>query len=447
MTPNTLCAIGVLVLILGAIICVHGAFPRIHRLVLLTLCLANYPAIPDSCHAGLPECYRATCRISTGHSYGTGCVFLKDDQNYYVLTNAHVAGHEPGGEMLCIFNPDGFERGVNGKTVWASFSEGTSRDQAIIAIPVASFTEFQPTVIPLAPADYAIESNATVVSVGCPKGGWACAWQGHVLNASDSTLSFQPTPAPGRSGSAIFDAAGEKIIGLIAWSAQDFGIAQTIGEVHRGLSGITPVSMPGDLQAAIQVDDQGWRPADPVQQFRPFRPQGNCPTCPQQGGMGGGVAGGNCPNGNCPQQPSRGGGSTPPFAPGGTPTAPPATRPPSQPADSGCKCPDTSGLTEAINKLTGTLASIESRTAKLEAEIEAIKKLPVTSDVPGPAGPPGPQGPAGKDAEIDYDKMAAAIIAKLPPITIQTVDDSGVVRDSDTVSLGGVLKLRLHPIK
>jgi hypothetical protein len=39
------------------------------------------------------------------------------------------------------------------------------------------------------------------------------------------------------------------------------------------------------------------------------------------------------------------------------------------------------------------------------------------------------------------DDLVAAVIARLPPITVRTVDDSGAVRDSVDVKLGEVLNL------
>ena len=40
--------------------------------------------------ADMDACYRATCRVHANGHAGTGCVYAKDAENYYVLTNAHV---------------------------------------------------------------------------------------------------------------------------------------------------------------------------------------------------------------------------------------------------------------------------------------------------------------------------------------------------------------------
>ncbi len=53
----------------------------------------------------------------------------------------------------------------------------------------------------------------------------------------------------------------------------------------------------------------------------------------------------------------------------------------------------------------------------------------------------GPQGPPGNDAQIDIDKIADAVVSKLPPITVRTVDSQGNVKDSVSVKLGETLNL------
>jgi hypothetical protein len=41
----------------------------------------------------------------------------------------------------------------------------------------------------------------------------------------------------------------------------------------------------------------------------------------------------------------------------------------------------------------------------------------------------------------DVNAIAAAVAAALPPITFHTIDDRGKVLDTESVSLGGTLKL------
>jgi hypothetical protein len=49
---------------------------------------------------------------------------------------------------------------------------------------------------------------------------------------------------------------------------------------------------------------------------------------------------------------------------------------------------------------------------------------------PGPtgqAGPAGERGPPGEAAKLDYDQLAAAVMAKLPPTRVQFLDGKGSV--------------------
>lgn len=84
-------------------------------------------------------------------------------------------------------------------------------------------------------------------------------------------------------------------------------------------------------------------------------------------------------------------------------------------------------------------------------EIAELKKL--VAGLQGKAGPPGPPGENGKDGEVDYPKVWAWIeehkaelipppptieelIAALPPITFERLDETGSVLDSIKVYLG-----------
>lgn len=66
----------------------------------------------------------------------------------------------------------------------------------------------------------------------------------------------------------------------------------------------------------------------------------------------------------------------------------------------------------------------------------------------GPAGPTGKQGPPGKDAApafIDYEKLASDVQRRLPPIRVIREGKDGKAIRTDEVALGG--ELRLPPIR
>jgi hypothetical protein len=75
---------------------------------------------------------------------------------------------------------------------------------------------------------------------------------------------------------------------------------------------------------------------------------------------------------------------------------------------------------------------------------------------PGERGPVGAPGAPGKDADVNVvvnavmakmtsNENVMQLAEKLPPIHVEIIDESGRVVSSDTVSLGGTLRLRLKP--
>lgn len=59
-------------------------------------------------------------------------------------------------------------------------------------------------------------------------------------------------------------------------------------------------------------------------------------------------------------------------------------------------------------------------------------------------GPEGPSGPPG--SAPDVEALKSEILASLPPIRFETVDDAGNVRSSAAIHLGGTLQLNHRPI-
>jgi len=88
-------------------------------------------------------------------------------------------------------------------------------DAAVITVAEAAFDGVLPCVIPIAPRDHAVSAGATLSSVGCANGTWSTGWKGHALGYNGGDLHFLPTPANGRSGSAVFDAEGKMIVAVL----------------------------------------------------------------------------------------------------------------------------------------------------------------------------------------------------------------------------------------
>lgn len=200
--------------------------------VLLSLIVTKAPA-------AVSDCVDATCRISTPDgSRGTGCVFEIGRGQVFVLTCAHVVGRSTA--VQCEFWREGHQSQPLPGRVLARVEDDRC-DAAVIAVDESQFGGLLPRVVPLAPRDYVPRPGDTITSVGCANGAWSTGWKGHVLGDRGGDLRFVPVPANGRSGSALFDAAGEKIVGVIRARTIDNseGIAVSLEELYRALGNKT----------------------------------------------------------------------------------------------------------------------------------------------------------------------------------------------------------------
>ncbi len=175
----------------------------------------------------------ATCRITRSDgSRGTGCVFEISHGQVYVLTAAHVVSGMQ--HVTCEFWQQGHQsQPLDGSVLTEAFEA----DVAIVAVAQTSFGAALPTAIPLAPRAYVVRPGEALVSVGCAGGSWATGWKGHALCCEGGDLRFLPTPANGRSGSAILDADARQIVGIVRARTTDTGegIATSLQAIYRAL--------------------------------------------------------------------------------------------------------------------------------------------------------------------------------------------------------------------
>jgi hypothetical protein len=193
--------------------------------------------------AGLSECIDATCRVSvdTGSQYrtaGTGCAVgrLADTQvaqgSVLVLTNAHVV--ERAATAHCEFWVYGHKsKPLPGRVI----ARDSALDMAMIQISTSQFGGRLPSIVPLAPSGTVIRPGQTLLSVGCANGHWASAWRGHAVSLAGTELKFRPGPESGRSGSAIFDASGSYVVGLLRARNTDTVTSATLG-IATNLGGL-----------------------------------------------------------------------------------------------------------------------------------------------------------------------------------------------------------------
>jgi len=200
---------------------------RYHTLVLLML-------LAGAARAAIDDCIDATCRVTAADGgRGTGCVFELSQGRVYVLTAAHVVGRSR--RVECEFWRHGHRSNPLAGQVTA---RDEAADAAIVVLSQTAFRGILPTATPLAPRDHLLRPGQPVVSVGCAGGSWATGFKGHVLGYRGADLVFVPGPANGRSGSAVFDAAGERIVGLLRARSMDdsHGFATSVQALYRAFA-------------------------------------------------------------------------------------------------------------------------------------------------------------------------------------------------------------------
>jgi hypothetical protein len=201
----------------------------------LGIILAIISALSGTANASMTDCIDATCRITAADGgVGSGCVFEIGGGRVYVLTAAHVTGKDRA--VRCEFWRQGHQsQALAGQVI----ARSETADAAIIVVAEEAFDGVLPCVIPIAPREYTVPAGATLSSVGCANGTWSTGWKGHALGFNGGDLHFLPTPANGRSGSAIFDAEGKMIVAVLrARTVNDSeGIATPVQCLYEAFGG------------------------------------------------------------------------------------------------------------------------------------------------------------------------------------------------------------------
>lgn len=188
--------------------------------------------LTGTAQAAIEDCIEATVRVraAADGGTGTGCCVNKTDSHLFILTNHHVAGG-PGSQVTVEFWHRGFQSNTcTGYVVAAQIDQRI--DAALVAVARELVSPVDPPVIPLGEPGMEPKVGDTVVSVGCAAGAWPSAFKGNVKSilGSHQHVYFSPPVANGRSGSALFNEDGSRVVGLIAWrsDAEQAGIAQSL---------------------------------------------------------------------------------------------------------------------------------------------------------------------------------------------------------------------------
>ena len=203
-----------------------------HRVLFLGLALVAH-CLPAQ--AAWRDAYEATVRVERPGAAGSGVVFHADSRFIWVLTNAHVTGRY--GRVRVV----PFQRGrqlpaVPGRVTLRVLRE--SLDAAVVRIPRSAW----PGAVRYIPLSLAVpRPGEEIVTVGCPRADWPALWHGRVLRVAYPVFYFWPGRSTqldlmsGRSGSAVCDAQGKRILGLFTWSVQGQAAGQCIRYVVEQL--------------------------------------------------------------------------------------------------------------------------------------------------------------------------------------------------------------------
>lgn len=179
--------------------------------------VAAFHLVCASALAAWRDVYEATVRVEVPGAAGSGIVFWVDDRFVWVLTNAHVVGRSRTARVIPF--QDGRQLRPASGTVTLRRMDGYT-DAAVLRIPRQGW----PGRLSFVPLSLAMPAQGQqIVTVGCPAADWPSLWHGTIKRVYWPHFSFFPGRAgardmmSGRSGSAICDVWGTKVIGLLTW--------------------------------------------------------------------------------------------------------------------------------------------------------------------------------------------------------------------------------------
>jgi hypothetical protein len=371
------------------------------------------------CWAGQVECASATCRVICFGSMGSGvAITTGTDETIYVLTNRHVVGLVQRKASCEFFRGTPAET----KAIGTVAAVSRSYDLATIAIPISQFSKGLPYTIPLALQSPSVGDR--VITHGFPHGRGPTAFQSIVKSYSGSTFTFDRAPAGGRSGSGIFDADANYVVGVLSHRGVGWGMGQNLDAIYTFLAWPKTAS-------TIECSD-----VDAAEEARIFR---RYQSPPKQ-----------CPPGGCDPPQGEGEGTLPGWGPGlprppaelpipKVPEIPPVPDVPVVPIPDPVPDPDDETIANLEHRIGELIVRIEQLEAKCTGGQQGEKGEKGDKGDRGEKGEPGQD--AGPTLAPDIDEITAAVLTRMKPVTVALLDGSGNVHRTIEQDANGVIPL------
>ena len=184
----------------------------------------------------------AACRVTAGNAVGSGTAVFMDENNVYVLTNAHVVKGKTTAAVEFWKYGKKVPQPIPGNIVWRIDNFRQGLDFAIISVPKNNFVSL-PNIIYFLPDEHTVNQPGTyTATAGCPLAQWLSVKEGYLVNRDNNTLFFIPTAQDGQSGSGLFSVFNGKtyIVGVVT-------ARQGRGEITRDNNGF-------DLNLGVALD-------------------------------------------------------------------------------------------------------------------------------------------------------------------------------------------------
>lgn len=163
---------------------------------------------------------RSCCKVTNNNSCGSGSLVGVRNGKSLVLSNAHVAGTQPGREVICEF-PFASNKRARARIIMAAYSNRIMMDWAVlelnelIDLPHVKLANTVP-----------VGSHYTAGYPRC-RGPFFSQLTTRQITHNGTVWRWQPNAIGGQSGSGVHSLANHLQFGLLTWSWGGDGAGQT----------------------------------------------------------------------------------------------------------------------------------------------------------------------------------------------------------------------------